>query len=140
MSVEQAAHFQMAYADVQDVAMAHRLAFEKPEASNERFLILNSMWVAQDWCKCLYYDSYRKDNQRLTIFSDDVFNELAVPGFTTHVGTPESGKTFKYKFIIDNSKSLTKLGMTYRTKAESAKALIEDMQARKAVAAESEES
>ena len=40
----------MAVVDVRDAALAHRLAFEKPEAANERFLVFSSQWIAQDWC------------------------------------------------------------------------------------------
>ena len=70
-------------------------------------------------------------SQLLKYLTDDIFNELAAPGFTTHKGTPGSGATFKYRFIVDNSKSLAKLGMTYRSMTVSARDLIEDMQMRR---------
>ena len=53
MPIDQAARSQMAVIDVRDAAHAHRLAFESPQAANERFLIFSCQWVAQDWCMSL---------------------------------------------------------------------------------------
>lgn len=50
-SIEEVKKMHMAYADVRDVALVHRLALEKEEATNGRFLIHASQWNVQEWCK-----------------------------------------------------------------------------------------
>ncbi|KAL1857329.1 hypothetical protein Plec18167_008406 [Paecilomyces lecythidis] len=86
------------YADVRDVAEAHLLAYEKPAAAGERFLIAAGNWSYQTAC-----DIIRAE-----------FPELRdrVP-----VGTPGAGEK-EDVYRLDNSKAKTVLGLKFRSTKE----------------------
>ena len=80
-----------AYVDVRDVATAHRLAYEKSEAANERYIIASDNFNFQQVC-----DIIRKDYPTL---------KPKVPE-----GVP--GRPLEAMWKIDNSKAQKELGMT----------------------------
>jgi len=84
------------YADVRDLALAHRLAFETPGASNQRFLISNGNYDWQDVVDAAH--KYFPDQAK------------------AHRGTP--GVHPPKKFSVDTTKSVTKLGVAYHPKEE----------------------
>jgi len=81
------------YVDVRDLALAHRLAFESPNAANQRFAITNGNYSYSIFC-----DIIRKKFPEL---ADKVPSE----------GSYELPKVYN----LDNSKSIKELGLTYHT-------------------------
>jgi len=84
------------YVDVRDVAIAHILAFENPKASNQRYLISKGDY---DW-------------QEVADHAHKHFPNKA----KAKLGNP--GKYHEPNHCVDNSKSRTHLGLTYRPKEE----------------------
>ena len=85
-----------AYADVRDLALAHRLAYEKPEAANQRFLIANGQYSYQ-----IFVDLIKEK-----------FPELAskTPAQPNAVNDAFPDGVYK----IDNSKAKNVLGIKFR--------------------------
>lgn len=89
-----------AYADVRDLALAHRLAYEKPEAANQRFLIANGRYNYQ-----MFVDLIKKN-----------FPELA-----SRVSANPNPANEAYPdgvYSIDNSKAKNVLGIQFRPMEE----------------------
>ncbi|KAI0088336.1 NAD-binding protein [Irpex rosettiformis] len=104
---EEVAAWQLAMVDVRDVADGHIRALEVPEAGGERIILSAWMAVAQDFF--------------------DTINELNVTGFDVPIGIPGSGKDFKYRTIVDNTKARKVLGIQFRDKKEVTKDLLESI-------------
>ncbi|KIW04941.1 uncharacterized protein PV09_04106 [Verruconis gallopava] len=85
-----------AYADVRDLALAHRLAYEKPEAANQRFLITNGGFSYQLFVDILH--------DRLPELRDKL------PKKANPVNEAFPGKVYR----LDNSKATNVLGMSWR--------------------------
>ena len=104
-----------AYVDVRDVALAHRLAYEVPEAGGNRFFITAGNYHYQEFC-----DIIRKD--------------VPEARDRTPEGKPGSGLGGVQVYKVDNGKSKKVLGIQYRsmeeTVADAAKSLVE-IEARK---------
>ena len=81
-----------AYADVRDVARAHRLAYESPKAAGERYLVTGGNYSYQQVCDVLRQIPSIKDK---------------VPA-----GKPGSGLGADV-YKVDNSKAKKDLGMTF---------------------------
>ncbi|CAH2350656.1 putative NADPH-dependent methylglyoxal reductase Grp2p [[Candida] railenensis] len=93
---EELAAFKGAFIDVRDVSKAHILAFEKPELAEQRLLLANGRFAAQDVADILN-----------TKFKD-------VLGGKIPVGTPGSGPEVTSKLAkIDNSKTKKSLGFEF---------------------------
>jgi nucleoside-diphosphate-sugar epimerase len=85
-----------AYADVRDLALAHRLAYEKPEAANQRFLIANRGYSYQ-----VFVDALKEK-----------FPELAskIPSQANPANEAFPAAVYK----VDNSKARDVLGINFR--------------------------
>ncbi|KAH8109991.1 hypothetical protein DFH11DRAFT_1746818 [Phellopilus nigrolimitatus] len=68
--------------------------------------------------------------------SFDVANELKLPGVTVPVGTPGSGKSFKYDYWYNNAKARTVFEIKFRDKKTTSKESIENLKSKKIVGAE----
>ncbi|KAF8879130.1 hypothetical protein BD779DRAFT_1676525 [Infundibulicybe gibba] len=99
------------WADVRDVANAHALALEKPEAGGERILICAGPSVWQEWF--------------------DVANTLFPPG-TSRWKFPRSepGRKITYMIQYDTSKASRIFGIKYRTMKETITDSLADFQRR----------
>lgn len=96
------------WVDVRDVAEAHILAFENPDAANKRFLVSSDELYSNQ----MIADIIKKDFPEYT----DQLPEKRQP----NDGLPEGGC---YK--VDNSRSKEILGLTYRPLEECIKDLVE---------------
>lgn len=85
------------FADVRDVAEAHRLAFEKEEAANQRYFITGGNFLYEDWC--------------------DIIHEK-FPQLKDRTPTPKKGAKRPETFKVDNSKAKRELGLTFRSLEE----------------------
>ena len=98
-----------AFADVRDVAKAHRLAYELPEAAGQRYFITSGKYSYQMVCDIIR-ENFPEVRDR-------------VP-----VGKPGSGLGQEV-YKVDNSKAKKELGMTFRSLEETiidtAKSLLE---------------
>ncbi|KAF8879127.1 hypothetical protein BD779DRAFT_1676521 [Infundibulicybe gibba] len=99
------------WADVRDVATAHVLALEKPEAGGERILICAGPSVWQEWL--------------------DATNALFPPG-TSRWKFPrgDPGRKIIHMMEYDTSKAARILGMRYRTMEETITDVLADFQRR----------
>jgi nucleoside-diphosphate-sugar epimerase len=93
------------YVDVRDLALAHALAYETPEASNQRFLITAGNY---DW-------------QMIA----DVAHKYFPTKTKADVG--RQGVRAKHVYEVDNTKSIKVLGMKYRTWEETFKDAVEQI-------------
>ncbi|EED23494.1 cinnamoyl-CoA reductase, putative [Talaromyces stipitatus ATCC 10500] len=82
-----------AFVDVRDVAAAHVLAFEKPEAAGQRYLLYTSPYSYQQFCDIIR----------------EKFPQLRE---TTPMGTP--GAPIPPVYTLDTSKAVQQLGMKFR--------------------------
>ncbi|KAI0826050.1 NAD-binding protein [Irpex lacteus] len=105
-SPEEVAAWQLAVVDVRDAALGHIRALEVPEAGGERIIVSAWQAVAQDFF--------------------DIINELKIPGFSVPVGTPGSGKDFRYRTVVSNEKARRLLGLQFRDKTEVTKDLLDE--------------
>jgi nucleoside-diphosphate-sugar epimerase len=96
------------FADVRDLATAHRLAFEKKEAAGQRYLITNGPYTYQ-----IFLDIIREKFPEL--------RHVAVEG------NPGQGLPDVYR--LDNSKSIRELGLTYRSIEETVVDSVESLRA-----------
>ncbi|KAF2115684.1 hypothetical protein BDV96DRAFT_686891 [Lophiotrema nucula] len=91
------------WVDVRDVALAHILAFEKPEAANKRFFTLAG---------------YFSNKEIASLIKKNFPQYKDLPGDSTPGGDyPEGGKDGIYKF--SNKQSIDVLGLKYKTLEES---------------------
>ncbi|KAJ5112258.1 hypothetical protein N7532_000303 [Penicillium argentinense] len=85
------------FSDVRDVAKAHLLAFESPDAAGQRYLAVNGSYAYQQ-------------------IVDILRSEVMQAREKTAVGQPGLAGPETYR--VSNSKSRSELGLTYRTLAE----------------------
>ncbi|KIW11772.1 hypothetical protein PV08_09044 [Exophiala spinifera] len=81
-----------AFADVRDVALAHVLAFEKPQAANQRYLICSSAYSYQQIC--------------------DVIREK-FPELRSLTPEGKAGEPLPSVYKLDTSKAVEQLGITF---------------------------
>ncbi|KAK0475280.1 hypothetical protein IW261DRAFT_1496772 [Armillaria novae-zelandiae] len=102
-----------AWIDVRDLAEGHVRALETPAAGEERIIISAGSFVWQDWI--------------------DTANALSlspIPSRTLPKGVPGAGKTAKHQIKYDTAKEKMILGLTLRTKEETAKDTLADFERR----------
>ncbi|KAL0958148.1 hypothetical protein HGRIS_000315 [Hohenbuehelia grisea] len=100
------------WVDVRDLAEAHTLALEKTDAGGQRMIVSAGPYVWQDWL--------------------DVANSLSdlCPNRALPKGHPGAGKSAVHKIQLDSSKAARILGLQYRSKEETVKGILEDLQAK----------
>ncbi|KJA22025.1 hypothetical protein HYPSUDRAFT_41417 [Hypholoma sublateritium FD-334 SS-4] len=99
-----------AWVDVRDVALAHVLVLEKPDAGGERIIVSAGSWNWQEWI--------------------DIANLLenplkTLPIYKGEPGLFEAGKT-EYLISFDTAKEQRILGIKHHTKLETARDTLED--------------
>jgi nucleoside-diphosphate-sugar epimerase len=99
-----------AYADVRDLALAHRLAYEKPNATNQRFLITNGGYSYQ-----VFVDLLREKFPALA-------DKLPAKSNPINEAWPDN----VYK--LDNSKATNELGIKWRPIEETVEDTVKDLQ------------
>ncbi|EAU83930.1 hypothetical protein CC1G_10335 [Coprinopsis cinerea okayama7 len=99
--------FAASWVDVRDVAQGHVLALQKEAAGGERIILSEGSFVWQDWV--------------------DVANKFKSKRELPK-GMPEIERV--YKFQMDASKATRILGITYRSKEDTMKDLLEDFERR----------
>ncbi|KAJ7635936.1 NAD-P-binding protein [Mycena rosella] len=92
--------------DVRDLALAHVRALQRAAAGGERIIIAVGAFAWQDWL------------------------DAAPAGSKYQKGTPGAGKDAVHLLRYKNEKSVRVLGMEYRSMADTAKAVVEDWEAR----------
>ncbi|KAF5354028.1 hypothetical protein D9756_007188 [Leucocoprinus leucothites] len=94
--------------DVRDVAIAHVLAIQKPEAGNERILLVGAFIVTHDWIE---------EANRLK--PDFKFSKLSIV-------PPYPGIRKNYSAFYDNTKARQILGINFRGTEDMTRGLLED--------------
>ncbi|KAJ3561372.1 hypothetical protein NP233_g10238 [Leucocoprinus birnbaumii] len=110
------------YVDVRDVALAHVLALQKPEAGGQRIIVSAGAFVWQDWFDIVY--TYRSP-LKVHIYPHHQESDGFLPR-----GLPEVERNRLLAY--DNSKSLRILGpeLQYRSMKETAEDILADCSAR----------
>ncbi|GJE86730.1 aldehyde reductase [Phanerochaete sordida] len=102
---EQLVSITSSWVDVRDIALAHALSLQKPEAGGERIIISGGYWTWQDWI-----NAARK-------------YEPSLPAGNTSYDP----KSVVYKTRYDASKSERILGITYHSMDESAADIVKQL-------------
>ncbi|KAJ7142305.1 NAD-P-binding protein [Mycena epipterygia] len=92
--------------DVRDLALAHVRALQREEAGGQRLIICKEAFEWQDWL------------------------DAAPPTSKYLKGTPGAGKNAVHPIKYDNANGITALGITYRSKEDTAAAVVADWEAR----------
>ncbi|KAJ7270256.1 D-lactaldehyde dehydrogenase [Mycena rebaudengoi] len=95
-----------AWVDVRDLAQAHVLALQKPDAGGERIILTAGAFVWQEWL------------------------DAAPVSPKLQKGVPGSAKDIVYPARYDTAKAARVLGMTYRSMEETARDTVKDWEAR----------
>ncbi|EFI27543.1 D-lactaldehyde dehydrogenase [Coprinopsis cinerea okayama7 len=104
----EALSFGASWVDVRDVALSHVLALEKEEAGGQRIILSEGPFIWQDWI--------------------DVAHKIQASGRELPKGFPDIERIYMLKF--DASKGERILGIKYRTKEESWRDILEDLEER----------
>ncbi|EGN92981.1 hypothetical protein SERLA73DRAFT_163798 [Serpula lacrymans var. lacrymans S7.3] len=104
------------YVDVRDLAEAHSLVLEKPEAGGERIIVSAGTWKAQD-----FIDAANTINPPVRL-------SQPLPRGVFGAGSPNPATVHLLQF--DNSKAGRILGIKYRTMAKTTEDTLRDYEAR----------